>query len=200
MKKSLRKVAPLTATNTNKKPVAEKNVPPLLQGAGEMHLVKKLIRLDIGCGAHPQPGFVGIDVQNFDDPNIIQHDMDEYPWPLLPECVELAVASHVVEHISREKRGFLKFMDEVWRVLVPGGKFMIAVPYAGTPGYWQDPTHCNPVTEHTWRYFDPLDPSGFYKFYRPKPWKYNQDLCSWDLQGFMELVLEKRIEDPSYAK
>ncbi len=189
MKKPLRKVAPLTATNT----------PDLMQGVGELHLVKKTIKLDIGCGAHPQPGFVGMDVQDFkDSSNFIRHNITKYPWPLPDGCVSLAIASHVAEHINPADFGFIRWLNEVWRVMEVGGKFMMALPYAGTPGYWQDPTHVNPCTEHTWRYFDPLDSSGFYKFYRPAPWKYNQDMCTWDLQGFMEVVLEKRLIDKSY--
>lgn len=188
MKKTMLKLSP---------PAVES---PLIAGIGEMHLVRKMIKLDIGCGAHPQSGFVGIDIQDFKNPNIIQHDIETYPWPLPDGCASIAIASHVAEHINPAKFGFINWMNEVWRVLETGGQFMMSLPYAGTPGYWQDPTHVNPCTENTWRYFDPLDPSGFYKFYRPKPWKYDVDRCAWDLQGFMEVVLEKRIEDPSYAQ
>jgi len=157
------------------------------------------IKLDVGCGAHPQPGFIGIDYQkDFKDPRIIQHNITKYPWPLPSDSVSLMMASHVAEHINPADNGFLKWMDECWRVLQPGAQFMLAVPYAGSGGYWQDPTHVNPITENTWRYFDPLDTSQFYKFYRPKPWKIVN--CQWDQQGFMETVLEKRRMDPSYAK
>lgn len=164
---------------------------------------KEKIKLDIGCGEHPHPGFVGIDVQHFDDKRIIQHDLETYPWPLEDESVYLAMASHVVEHIDRHKFGFVKFMNEVWRICAPDAEFMISVPYAGSPGYWQDPTHVNPLTENTWYYFDPLakDINGnlinFYKFYRPGPWEIRS--CAWDQQGFMEVVLVKRRLDPSYG-
>ena len=75
---------------------------------------------------------------------------------------------------------------------------MIAVPYAGSQGYFQDPTHCNPCNEVTWAYFDPLDRSGLWGIYKPKPWKIIADSLSWNVNGNMEVVLEKRLIDKSY--
>lgn len=166
--------------------------------------VKKLLdqfkphaRLDIGCGAHPQEGFIGIDIQKFNSPLIVQHDIETYPWPFPDECFELAMASHVAEHINPAKMGFIKWMNEVWRILEFGAKFMVSNPYGVSAGFIQDPTHINTINEHTWHYFDPVAPSGFYRFYAPAPWKIVQ--CAWDQNGFMETVLEKRKVDPSYG-
>ena len=152
------------------------------------------IKIDIGCGANKQPGFVGIDIRKLPGVDIVQ-DMEKFPWPLPDRCANLAVASHVVEHIDPHGGVFLRFMDEVWRVLKYGGQFIIATPYAGSHGYFQDPTHCNPCNETTWDYFDPLG-AGLYKIYKPKPWKIVAN--AWHMNGNMEIVLEKRKEDPSY--
>lgn len=167
------------------------------QAVDKARVLPPRFKLDIGCGAHPQPGFIGIDIQDFPDINIIRHDIETYPWPIPDDSVSLAIASHVAEHINPAKFGFINWMNEVWRVCEVGAQFMIAVPYAGSPGYWQDPTHINPCSENTWCYFDPLDPSHFWAFYKPKPWKIIS--CAWDLQGFMEVVLEKRRVDSTYA-
>jgi len=154
------------------------------------------IKLDIGCGANKQHGFVGLDIRKLPGVDIVQN-LEEFPWPLPNECASMAMASHIVEHINPHGGVFLRFMDEVWRVLQPAGKFMIAVPYAGSPGYWQDPTHCNGCNEATWAYFDPLEAGGYlYKIYKPKPWKIIES--SWNMNGNMEIVLEKRKEDKSY--
>jgi len=149
------------------------------------------IKLDIGCGANKQAGFVGIDLRDLLSVDIV-HDVESYPWPLPDECVSFAVASHLVEHINPAKGIFLGFMNEVWRVMKVGGQFMIALPYAGSFGYWQDPTHCNGCNEATWAYFDPEHASGLYNIYTPKPWKINQNV--WQINGNMEVVLEKRRE------
>lgn len=94
---------------------------------------------------------------------------------------------------------FMRFLDEVWRILKPGGKIMGAFPYAGSTGYWQDPTHCNGINEVTMAYFDPLYAGGhLYRIYHPKPWKI--EVNTWNANGNVEFVLIKRAEDPSYLK
>ena len=91
---------------------------------------------------------------------------------------------------------FMSFMNEVWRILKPKGRFAFVVPYAGSPGFFQDPTHINPITEATLSYFDPLDRSGMWGIYRPYPWKIIES--HFDTIGNLEVLLEKRIVDFSY--
>ncbi len=162
---------------------------------------KSGIRLDIGCGSNKQPGFIGMDYRPVEGVDIVQ-DLEEFPWKDLPdESVLVAIASHVLEHINPAKGTFIRFMDEVWRILKPEGEFAIVVPYAGSPGYWQDPSHINPITENTLEYFDPLGRSKgqLYRIYKPKPWKIKEGTLSLKKTGNLEVVLIKRREDPSYG-
>lgn len=146
-------------------------------------------RLDIGCGGNKQKGFIGIDKRKL--PGVdIAHDLETFPWPLPDNCCEIAIASHVVEHIS--PKVMLDFMDEVWRILDVGGEFCIAVPYAGSRGYWQDPTHQNGCNEVTWQYFDPEYP--LYGIYTPKPWKIKKGFPVYQVQGNLEVILTKLTE------
>ena len=147
------------------------------------------LRLDIGCGASKQPGWYGIDFQDLPGVDMV-HDLTIYPWPLPDECALVAMASHVVEHINPANMGFVRWMDEVWRLLKPGGEFAIVTPHGWSAGYLQDPTHCNPSNENTWAYFDPEHPSGFHRFYQPKPWHIK--FLSWDYSANIEVVLVKR--------
>lgn len=148
------------------------------------------IRLDIGCGGHKQgPDWVGLDMRDLPGVDIV-HNVTVQPWPLPDESVLCAVASHLVEHIPPHDFGFVRFMDEVWRILKPGGEFAIATPHGYSPGYLQDPTHCNPCNEATWAYFDPEHPSGLWGIYQPKPWKIK--MLVWDPSANMEVVLIKR--------
>lgn len=158
------------------------------------------MRLDIGCGANKQgPDWTGIDYRPLPGVDIVQ-DLEQFPWKdLKDESVDIAIASHVVEHINPAKGTFIKFMDEVWRVLKYGSTFAIATPYAGSLGYFQDPTHVNPCNEVTWSYFDPLDErtgGQLYRIYKPKPWKIES--LAFDRGGNIELVLSKRRMDDSY--
>lgn len=157
---------------------------------------KSAIRLDIGGGANPQPGFVNIDILPLPNVDIVW-DLETFPWPLPDECVSISIASHVLEHINPAKGIFVNFMNEVWRVTKPGGQFAFVVPYAESFGMYQDPTHCNFINEATMNYFDPLHPSNFYGFYRPKPWKVTKQTFS--RSGVLECLLEKRPMDKSYT-
>ncbi len=158
---------------------------------------KSGFRLDIGCGANCQPGFVGMDIQPLPGVGIVW-DWLKFPWCIEDEAVIQAIASHVIEHVPRAmfvdgktEWTFIKFMDEVWRILKPECQFAIAMPYCLSKGYYQDPTHVNPCNEVTWLYFDPEAQKGlFYDFYKPKPWKI--EYISYDPAVNMEVLLSKR--------
>jgi len=158
------------------------------------------IQLDLGCGEHKQPGFVGIDVRDLPGVDII-HDLNVHPWPLPDECAIRIMASHLVEHIPPVAVGplgtwfpFMAFMDEVWRIAKPGGELMISAPYWTSPGFAQDPTHINAISEVTFAYFDPMHHSGLWGIYKPKPWYYSY--VSFDPQWSIEVLLRKHSEDP----
>ncbi len=155
----------------------------------------KNARLDIGCGGSKQKGFIGIDKRELEGVDIV-HDLEVFPWPLPLESCILATSSHVVEHLKPWL--MLKFMDQVWDVLIPGGDFAIAVPYAGSRGYWQDPTHCNGCNEVTWQYFDPAFP--LYSIYKPKPWEIHKGFPVYQEQGNLEVILRKLPHDIGKAR
>jgi SAM-dependent methyltransferase len=146
------------------------------------------IHLDIACGANKNTGFVGIDVRALPGVDIV-HDLNEYPWPLPDACVKMAVCSHYVEHINPSNFGFVRFMDECWRVLQVDGQLAIVAPYAGSFGFWQDPTHINGCNEATWAYFAPEHPSGLYRIYEPKPWRI--ETLNWSPEANIEVLLRK---------
>ena len=131
-------------------------------------------------------------------------DLQKYPWPLPKEVATLIMAGQVISHVNRENFGFIKFMDECWKVLKYDGQLMISTPYAGTAAFWADPANVNGCTENTWPYFDPLAKNvagnmyNLYPKYKPKPWKIEK--CFFQPDGNMEILLSKRREDISYTK
>ena len=153
------------------------------------------IFLDIGCGANRQKGFVGMDIRDLPNVDII-HDINSHPWPLPDESVKMAFASHLVEHIPPVMIGengtrfpFIEFMNEVWRVLKVHGEFWIALPHGSSQGYLQDPTHINSCNEATWDYFCPHRASGLWTIYQPQPWAVK--VLTANPGGNMEVVLVK---------
>ena len=127
---------------------------------------KKSLRLDIGCGANKQPGpdIVGIDARALDGVDIV-HDLEEFPWPLPDNCVRVAFASHFIEHVKPWK--FLPLMAELHRVMMHDGQVLISGPYGVEFRYVQDPTHCNPINDATFCYWDDKHPSGLWDVYKP---------------------------------
>lgn len=67
----------------------------------------------------------------------IQADLNE-PLDLLPDgSVEAVHCRHLLEHIDR----LLHLLDELHRVVRPGGEIDIRVPHFSNPYGYSDPTH-----------------------------------------------------------
>ena len=136
--------------------------------------------------------------------HVLEHVSPAYTDPRLSGLIRLLKAKGAITDMEIERYigepevfgTFIRFMDEAWRVLSPGGQFTFVVPYAGSPGYWQDPTHINPISETTLAYFDPSHPSGLWRIYEPRPWKVMS--LSFDRTGNLEVVLEKRPQGAPY--
>ena len=148
------------------------------------------IRLDIGCGANKQPGFVGMDMRALPGVDIV-HNWSVYPWPLPDACCNMVLASHVVEHVNPADGGFLRWMDELWRICQIDAEVAISLPHGYSMGYLQDPTHVNACNETTWAYFTPVHP--LWTIYRPKPWRIK--MLTWDPTANIEVVLVKIAEE-----
>ena len=154
----------------------------------------KVSMIDIGCGANKQgSNWFGIDYRKILGSVDLVQDLESFPWKIPSESFNTAVASHVVEHIQPTHGIFIKFMNEVWRILKPGGEFIIGAPYAGSQGMFRDPTHVNFVNEETWSYFSPYDQfyqGGLYHIYSPLPWLIK--INTFHITGNLEVVLVKQ--------
>jgi SAM-dependent methyltransferase len=146
------------------------------------------IKLDIGCGGNKQKGFIGMDKRKLPGVDIVQ-DLEKYPYKEIPDgSCSTILGSHIIEHIKPEFT--IPLFDECWRMMKEGGQLVLSTPYAGSPGYWQDPTHCNGFNEATFQYFDPAWP--LWNIYKPKPWKIEPGFPMWDVSGNLQVMLEKR--------
>lgn len=153
------------------------------------------INLDVGCGFNKQPGFVGMDRRPVPGIEVV-HEIHDLPWPFEDNSCKAVLMSHVLEHL--DARINVEIFDEVWRILKPEGKFIVAVPYAGSVGGYQDPTHTRPgFNEHTFEYFCPIvdgQPSPLYEIYRPRPYKIlQQDVCPG---AYVNIILEAMKRTP----
>ena len=105
---------------------------------------KGLLKVDLGGGLYPRPGYMTIDMQDAD----ITCDLND-GIPLDDNSVGVINASHVIEHL----RDPIKTMREIHRVLAHGGWAFIEVPSTDGRGAWQDPTHVSFWNEHSFWYY-----------------------------------------------
>lgn len=132
---------------------------------------KSTINLDIGCGSNPRNPYsaqilVGLDIDfgkytNKDGVKLITHDFIASPLPFPDSSFTYVSAYDVLEHIPRiiytpeRKLPFVQIMNEISRILKPGGKFYSSTPYYPHKEAFMDPTHVNFVTAETFtHYFD----------------------------------------------
>lgn len=109
----------------------------------------KLLRLDFGSGPNPREGFEGVDCRKF---NGVDHVVDlTKKWPWKKESVEEAHSSHFVEHLDAQER--IHFVNELHRVLIPGGKCQIIVPHWASCRAYGDLTHKWPPVSEFWFYY-----------------------------------------------
>lgn len=111
-----------------------------------------LLKLDLGCGQNKLEGFTGVDISADCGADVV-HDLAVFPWPFADNSVEQAHSSHFLEHLTGAQR--IGFMDELWRVLVPGGTATIITPWHASTRATQDPTHqWPPVSDNSYLYFN----------------------------------------------
>jgi SAM-dependent methyltransferase len=126
--------------------------------------------LDLGCGFHANNPFnaaelFGVDLTTPKEPtpfNFKQVNIATESLPFSNSYFDYVTAFDVIEHIPRQaidyrdnsvKTPFIDLMNEIHRVLKPGGIFYALTPCYPAGQAFQDPTHVNFITKDTHVYF-----------------------------------------------
>ncbi len=104
-------------------------------------------RLNVGCGRYGIPGWVNLDKFGYQRPAIVA-DL-ERDLPFADNTFAVILASHVLEHVG----DVVTVVAELNRVLKPGGRLLIAVPYGWSDSGAANPFHRVRFTEHTFTHF-----------------------------------------------
>jgi len=102
-------------------------------------MTRKRIILGAGPKAPKLPGVVNVDIRNFPATDVV-HDLNVIPWPFEDGEAYSVNASHILEHLEDVPAT----MDELHRILCPGGELYIEVPIVTTKNLdiaFADPTH-----------------------------------------------------------
>lgn len=106
------------------------------------------MKLNLGCSDRPQPGYVNVDIVPPADQIV---DLSQYPWPWADSSVEEVIADDVLEHLPSKR----DTMNELFRILCPGGRAKIVVPSAARgAGAFQDPTHLVYFCANDFEYYE----------------------------------------------
>jgi SAM-dependent methyltransferase len=100
----------------------------------------RLKRAEVGIDRHADPG-VDI-VMNLDDADV--------RLPFEDDTVRSVISNHFLEHVGA---GFIPLVDEVHRVLVPGGVFLAITPLFPSRTAVEDPDHKRYFMQGTWETF-----------------------------------------------
>lgn len=105
------------------------------------------VRVALGCGKDPIPGFIGLDIEDFKWNK--KWDATKDKIPLDDNSVDFVQMHNFLEHI--ERRYWIPMFNEIWRVLKPSGMVEIITPDAGKSIElaMQDPTHVAFVVKGT---------------------------------------------------
>ena len=96
------------------------------------------MRLELGCGTEPTPGYVHHDRRRHAGHVDVAHDLNELPWPWGDDSCEEVLGLDVFEHLHLMPEQWLR---ECYRILRPGGMLRLRVPVFGSPWHLIDPTH-----------------------------------------------------------
>jgi len=111
---------------------------------------EKALRLNLGSGPNPLPGYVNVDMYGTPD---VKWNLEEAPWPWDNDSVEEVRMSHVLEHLGQSPQAFIGVMKELYRVCRHGARIYVRVPHPRHDFFLGDPTHVRPILPATLELF-----------------------------------------------
>lgn len=148
----------------------------LLLGAGRKAAEKKAL------------GFITHDLDYLWPGVDVAHDLNAFPWPWPDDSFDYVEAEDIIEHL---RPSIIQIMDELWRIIAPGGYLYIHTVEAGSWQLITDPTHVIGYSIESFDYFDPETQWGQIYGYSNRKWK----VCKSTLDnGGLVFVLQPRKE------
>lgn len=106
-------------------------------------------RVNLGCGFGRLDGFCNVDSRPETKPDLVLDVTEGLPWP--DSSVQEVRAHDFLEHVPADKVPFV--IDEIWRVLAPGGVLDHFTPSTDGRGAFQDPYHRSFWNIRSWLYW-----------------------------------------------
>lgn len=104
--------------------------------------------LDLGCGMKKTDGAIGLDMVALPGVDVV-HDLNAFPYPFDADTFDLIIARHSLQHLDR----IVLVMEELHRILKPGGELRIYAPHYASDNFNTDPTHKTSFGFRSMNYF-----------------------------------------------
>jgi ubiquinone/menaquinone biosynthesis C-methylase UbiE len=104
--------------------------------------------IELGCGLRKAEGVIGLDINPRSDADILC-DLNTGIIPFGDNSVDKVLAYDVLEHVE----DFIAVVEEIWRILKPGGVLDVSAPFMSSVNYFSDPTHRRAFTSKSFDYF-----------------------------------------------
>lgn len=158
--------------------------------------------INIGCGKSRIPGSIGMDRAEIPDFVDVVHDLDNVPYPFDRNYADEIHFYHVLEHLDNP----VEKLEEIHRILKPGGLLFMRVPHFSSNGAFTDITHKRPFSYFS---FDVFEEGAYHDYYSSvrfeileKKLKYfglypnegvyekyiHPNQCAWILRPFVRLL------------
>jgi SAM-dependent methyltransferase len=118
----------------------------------------KNVIINLGCGKTRIPGSIGIDSVPLPDFVDIIHNLDLTPYPFPDNYADEIHLYHVLEHLTDP----LRKLEEVHRILKPGGLLHMRVPHFSSSGAFTDITHLRPFSYFSFDIFESMNYHSYY--------------------------------------
>jgi|SRR6185436_4840599 len=106
------------------------------------------MKLNLGCSDARRDGYINVDIAPEPGVDIVV-DLN-YHWPWKEDSIDEIIAFDIIEHLHDK----IQTMNQMWRVLRPGGQVYIIVPTTNGVGAWQDPTHVSFWNKNSFLYYE----------------------------------------------
>lgn len=97
---------------------------------------------NLGCGKTRIPGSIGVDCVSIPNYVDIVHDLNVVPYPFENNLFDEIHFYHVLEHLDEP----VGKIEEIHRILKPGGILFMRVPHFSSCGAFTDITHKRPFS------------------------------------------------------
>ena len=148
--------------------------------------ILKYERLNIGCGIAIEENAINLNLSTLPRVDVVW-DLDKFPYPFPDNTFKEILAQDIMEHLD----DIFKVMEEVWRILKPGGTIYIHTTFWKTEDSYTDPTHKHFFTLRSFDYFDPSKDLGGLKYGWQATRKFKILKKYLDKNGFTNFLLKK---------